>query len=656
MTSLKNNNIELYHGPSAKVLKKEFAGESVHSIITSPPYYGQRDYHNDDQIGNEDSVESYLDNLCEIFDECYRVLRDDGTLWVNLGDKSEKGNELNIPFLFAEEMKKRGWYQRRWFPWLKCLGGTTDIYVKGAKGPAPMLLKDLAKIADNRPLIWNGKKWTRIIAVRKEYHHNVLLLTLRNGQKIYCSPNHEWPVKKNGLLASRFLEEKMVLESTTLPDEKKEFYQLDEDIGWLIGLYLAEGSKSKSTIQFAGHKKETDRYERLCKIAVAFHSSCNKYDAIEENNNRSTINIHGPAINGIIDHYISGNNAKNKRLRYRVWQRDNKFLQAILEGYLSGDGHWDEDNERWRLGFCQNRYLARDLRTICARLGFYIRIKTARTSYKDKSHPIFRGEIRFKKPDNGSCRNDFEILKISKVKGRYLYDIAVEDEPHLFCLSSGLLTHNSNAIPRGGNNRAHENLEVIFMFTKQPKNYYYDQLAAKEAAGLTTRNFRNGDAILLDPDPDFWIFNVPTRKNASEHFATFPPKLAEIMMRASTSDFGVIAETGKQIERLVEKKRYATRPGTNAKKDESGMAFRDSGRHITEVKHLGWDTIEGEEIEKPIVLDPFSGMATVGVVCINHGRAYRGIEVNADYLEESRRRLEEELKNVTKHEPDLFAS
>ena len=109
MTSLKKNNIELYHGPSAKVLKEEFASQSVHSIITSPPYYNQRDYHNDDQIGNEDSVKSYLDNLCEIFDECHRVLRDDGTLWVNLGDKGEKGNELNVPFLFAEEMKKRGY-------------------------------------------------------------------------------------------------------------------------------------------------------------------------------------------------------------------------------------------------------------------------------------------------------------------------------------------------------------------------------------------------------------------------------------------------------------------------------------------------------------------------------------------------------------------
>jgi len=306
------DKFHLYHGKSQDILGS-FESNSIHSIVTSPPYWNLRDYHEEDQLGNEKTHEEFIENLCQVFDSCHRVLRDDGTAWVNLGDTIKDGNDLNIPFLFSEAMKKRGWYQRQWFPWLK-----------------------------------------------------------------------------------------------------------------------------------------------------------------------------------------------------------------------------------------------------------------------------------------------------------------------------------RNAMPRGGDSRAHSNLEVIMMFSKRPKGYYYDQLSAKEQAGLTTRNFRNGDAILLDPEPDYWVFDVLTRKNWSEHFATFPPLLASIMVRASTSDHGVGVDDHSPANRIVKKKRYATRSGSKSKTDKSGKAFRDKGRHITEVTHIGWDI---DKVEPAHVLDPFSGMATVGIVCLDHNRIYHGIELNEEYLEVSRQRL-----------------
>lgn len=60
--------------------------ESVHTCVTSPPYYNLRDYGVDGQIGNEASVEEYLQALVAVFREVRRVLRPDGTLWVNMGD------------------------------------------------------------------------------------------------------------------------------------------------------------------------------------------------------------------------------------------------------------------------------------------------------------------------------------------------------------------------------------------------------------------------------------------------------------------------------------------------------------------------------------------------------------------------------------------
>jgi len=60
--------------------------QSVHMCVTSPPYFGLRDYGMDDQIGLEQTPEAFVSQLVDVFREVKRVLRDDGTLWLNLGD------------------------------------------------------------------------------------------------------------------------------------------------------------------------------------------------------------------------------------------------------------------------------------------------------------------------------------------------------------------------------------------------------------------------------------------------------------------------------------------------------------------------------------------------------------------------------------------
>ena len=65
--------------------------ESVHCIVTSPPYYSLRDYGVEGQLGLEDTVKQYVDSLCSVMDELYRVLRKDGLLFLNLGDTYYSG-------------------------------------------------------------------------------------------------------------------------------------------------------------------------------------------------------------------------------------------------------------------------------------------------------------------------------------------------------------------------------------------------------------------------------------------------------------------------------------------------------------------------------------------------------------------------------------
>ena len=129
----------------------ELPDQSVQSCITSPPYWGLRDYGEESQIGLEQSPQDYVKELVQVFREVKRVLRDDGTLWLNLGDsysgsgKGPSGNLgktndernmedkhsaivpaglkpkdlIGIPWRVAFALQEDGWYLRQDIIWAK---------------------------------------------------------------------------------------------------------------------------------------------------------------------------------------------------------------------------------------------------------------------------------------------------------------------------------------------------------------------------------------------------------------------------------------------------------------------------------------------------------------------------------------------------------
>ena len=119
---------QIKHGDALKVLKS-MPNESIDCVITSPPYWGLRDYGVKGQIGLESSVEEYIEKLCDIFDEVKRVLRPKGTCWVVIGDtysgtnnKTSKLSEkclVQVPARFSIEMCNRGWILRNEIIWHK---------------------------------------------------------------------------------------------------------------------------------------------------------------------------------------------------------------------------------------------------------------------------------------------------------------------------------------------------------------------------------------------------------------------------------------------------------------------------------------------------------------------------------------------------------
>jgi len=133
-----------------------FLPQSARMCVTSPPYYGLRDYGGEDnQIGQEQSPEEYIEQMVQVFREVRNVLTDDGTLWVNIGDsyynyrpgrkayvkqtvsktnqdlpeyspkRSKKLDGLKekdligIPWMFAFAMRADGWYLRQDIIWHK---------------------------------------------------------------------------------------------------------------------------------------------------------------------------------------------------------------------------------------------------------------------------------------------------------------------------------------------------------------------------------------------------------------------------------------------------------------------------------------------------------------------------------------------------------
>lgn len=138
---------------------KTLTDESVNMCVTSPPYYGLRDYGESRQIGIEQTPDEYIERLANIFDEVKRILKKDGTLWLNIGDSyagsgkgpmtiSQNGKNkdvfnmenriyevpkkwngikpkdlIGIPWMLAFALRARGWYLRSDIIWhkLNCL-------------------------------------------------------------------------------------------------------------------------------------------------------------------------------------------------------------------------------------------------------------------------------------------------------------------------------------------------------------------------------------------------------------------------------------------------------------------------------------------------------------------------------------------------------
>ncbi len=137
----------VYLGDAAQILR-QLPDRFFRCVVTSPPYWGLRDYGEDGQIGAEEDPTEYVSRLVEVFGEVRRVLRDDGTFWLNVGDSYTSGNRnyrapdkknpvramsyraktptglkpkdlIGVPWRLAFAVQQAGWYLRSDIIWEK---------------------------------------------------------------------------------------------------------------------------------------------------------------------------------------------------------------------------------------------------------------------------------------------------------------------------------------------------------------------------------------------------------------------------------------------------------------------------------------------------------------------------------------------------------
>ena len=123
--AFQDNGATIWQGDCREVLRG-LEESSVHCVVTSPPYWGLRDYGTDGQLGLEETPAQHVANMVEVFREVRRVLRADGTLWLNYGDTyAATGSGLKpkdlcgIPWRVAFALQEDGWWLRQDIIWHK---------------------------------------------------------------------------------------------------------------------------------------------------------------------------------------------------------------------------------------------------------------------------------------------------------------------------------------------------------------------------------------------------------------------------------------------------------------------------------------------------------------------------------------------------------
>jgi len=206
------------HTGDCRTVLSTLEADSIDTCVTSPPYFGLREYDHEFQIGTEATVTEFVNNLCDIMEGVRRVLKPEGTLWLNIGDgycntngyqRSNKGwdrvarqgaqandrdlkdllNEgykvkdvLGVPWRFAFEMQRRGWYLRQDIVWSK---------------PNPMPENVFDRCTKSHEFIF-------LFSKSKKYYFDLTAIKTQSSDGSLANPRSVWTVPVSRFAGAHF--------------------------------------------------------------------------------------------------------------------------------------------------------------------------------------------------------------------------------------------------------------------------------------------------------------------------------------------------------------------------------------------------------------------------------------------------------------------
>ena len=246
-------------------------------------------------------------------------------------------------------------------------------------------------------------------------------------------------------------------------------------------------------------------------------------------------------------------------------------------------------------------------------------------------------------------------------------------------LRSDIIWHKPNPMPESVTDRPTKAHEYVFLLAKSQR-YYYDAEAIREpsterssgnvqrfiASGNERGRLNNhlGSSIPYEPNGTGrnrrTVWTIATRPYSGAHFATYPPALIEPCILAGTSARGACPECGGPRERVVEKrggdteaherpKRTGGMASSTSTLSLSGNGSKEWAERGPKTTTTGWRptcSCGREDVKPCVVLDPFAGSGTTGMVAIKHGRDFVGLDLNGEYLHDLATERVNEIQRV----------
>lgn len=529
-------------------------------------------------LGLEPTPELYVEHLVEVFRAARRVLRDDGILWLNLGDSYARSQDTNVPQTKNPKVPFPGERSMDW----SAVAGSSDGKVGRANRPGSR-----SKASGLKPKDLIGIPWLVAFALREDGWF------LRQDI-IWAKPNampesvEDRPTRSHEFI---FMLAKGQWKSTVI--------QLSDSDG-------QNGAFFQGLSREAGSPGHLDFGVRLASTILQFAETQNEQSL--------------PSLDAEVGQESTDGNDGDLVARLPVVHRATELASLLVHskisaeqflGQLNGLGITLADDHHFRIGGAA---------TFPLPPGVY--------SDGDAAVAIdYPGEV---------CKFDFTHDKIVVSRPStcsYYYDHIAVKEP----ASESTLKTVTARMKSVVEDREYQHDSETRMGKRSPNRVWSDEAAMQRL--LDGRNLRD-------------VWSIPTAPYAGAHYAVFPPKLVEPMVKASTSEAGACPECGALFRRVTESVGVTTIKGGRPHDPEYGRKMHEdsdltgegivgSGFGIIERDTVGWKPTCAHEYVDPmpcVVLDPFGGSGTVGVVAQQFGRRAVLVDLNPDYIEQQMRR------------------